>query len=67
MARQSKQEKAMYDRIDAAYNKTCSGVQINMMDILKVAKVGYKLLSEGADDAKLEEGIKAFVETIRVN
>jgi hypothetical protein len=67
MARQSKQEKAIEKRVEAAYYASCSGIQINMMDIPKVFKVGAQIVSEGADDATLQAKLRAFVDTIRHN
>jgi len=52
-------------RIEAAYYATCSGVQINIMDIGKVFAEGRRALAEGADEDGLRARIKAFVETIR--
>lgn len=54
-------------RINAAYISTCSGIQVNIMDISKVFAHGNKLIAEGADDAALAKGVRAFVETIRAD
>jgi hypothetical protein len=54
-------------RIEAAYYRTCNGVQIDIMDISKVFRVGKAALDMGADEAGLETAIKDFVETIRHN
>jgi len=62
--KQTKQEKARDKQIDRAFNATCSGIQINVMDIGKVFKEGHRLLDAGADDAALNAGILAFVQTI---
>lgn len=62
-----RQIKAERNRIEQAYYATCSGIQINIFDIGKVFDHGHKLLDEGADETKLREGIRAFVETIRQN
>jgi hypothetical protein len=52
--------------IQAAYAKACNGMQIDIMDIEKVFKRGRELiLSEKADKAALERGLREFVETIR--
>lgn len=65
---QAKRAKKLADkRIEAAYYRTCNGVQIDIMDISRVFKVGHYALSQGADEAGLETAIKAFVETIRKN
>ena len=63
-----KQQKKLDDkRIEQAYYKVADGVQIDMMAIPKVFKVGEKAIAEGADDAALEKAIADFVETIREN
>jgi hypothetical protein len=54
-------------RINAVYAATCSGVQINVMDIGKVFAVGRKAIAEGADDGELALKICQFVATIRKN
>ena len=53
--------------IDAAYRATCSGIEINMMDIGKVFEVGRASFHAGDPPAVLAQKIRAFVETIRKN
>ena len=65
MARQSK--KQVRSRIERAYYASCTGVQIDIMDIGKVFRVGETAVAEGADDDALKSKIRAFVETIRKN
>lgn len=59
--------KAIDVRIERAYGSACQGVQINILDIPKVFDEGRRALAAGADDAALEEAIKAFVAKIRQN
>lgn len=53
--------------IERAYHETCSGIQINMMDIPKVFDAGHKAINEGKDYEGMKAAIRAFVETIRKN
>lgn len=67
MSRQTKAEKLIDSRINNAYCRSCSGVQIDVMDIGKVFAAGRAAIAAGADDAALEAVIVAFVQTIRHN
>jgi hypothetical protein len=69
MARPSKKAaaKAISARIEKAYGLACAGVQVNLLDISKIFEAGRKAIESGADDAALQEAIKAFVATIRQN
>ncbi len=62
--RQSKEEKALDREIDLVYRQNCCGIQIDIMAIPDVFKVGRKAKAEGRD---LKEAIVAFVESIRRN
>lgn len=62
-----RQLKAAEARVDRAYMRICSGVQINIMDIGKVFKVGMAAIAAGADETALETAIVNFVQTIRKN
>lgn len=50
--------------IEQTYTQSCQNVQIPMMQIPEIFKVGYKALAEGRD---LKQAIVDFVETIRVD
>lgn len=65
-SRSKRQIKLDEARIEKAYREACSGVQINMMDISKVFKIGHVAIIRGADDEALRKTLRAFVETIRV-
>lgn len=61
-------EKAIEARINKAYHATCQGIEINIMDISKVSKVGRECIDAGQageNDEGLRTKIKAFVETIK--
>jgi hypothetical protein len=62
-----KEKKAVAARVSKAYYATCSGVEINMMDISRVFEVGEAAVAAGLDDEMLGKTIRAFVDTIRVN
>lgn len=64
---EKKAAKAADKRVEAAYYATCNGVQINMMDIPKVFKIGRQAVAAGCDDESLKLTIIAYVETIRCN
>lgn len=58
--------KSVDRRIEAAYYRTCSGMQINIMDIGKVFAKGRELVAAGVDDTALGEGLKACVNAINL-
>jgi hypothetical protein len=59
-----KELKLAEKRVERVYYQTCSGVQINIMDIGKVFKVGVAAVAEGVDDETLGKRIRAYVDTI---
>lgn len=60
-------KKAMDDKITLVYNANCMNIQIPMMKIPEIFKLGTKALQAGADDEALKKVIVDFVETIRSN
>jgi len=67
MAKQTKQEKAADKLVERLYGESCSGVQINIMDISKVFSVGRSAIAQGKTEEETKTAIVAFVETIRCN
>lgn len=67
MAKQTKADKIAAGRIHSAYHRTCSNIQINIMDIGKIFAFGRTKIDAGEDDAALGASIRAYVETIRVD
>jgi len=61
-----KAKKAMEDRVTAAFGRTCDRIQINIMDTVRVMKVGLASVEAGDDDTVLGQKLRAFVDTIRV-
>jgi len=65
--RKNKADKLIDSRIDKAYRSTCSGIEINILDISKVFAFGRVKIEQGEDDAALAASVRAYVETIRVD
>lgn len=61
------EEKKIDQKIESIYRKRCSGIQINIMDIGKVFKVGKAAALAGMSDEQIENEIFAFVQKIRKN
>ena len=68
MAKTKKLTKKQIDRkVEQAYYATCSGIQINILDIPRVFAVGRECIRDGVDDETLRATIRRFVESIRKN
>jgi hypothetical protein len=63
MRKQSKAEKAIDRRIENAYRATCSGIQIDIMDIGKVFARGREILATGVGDSRLGVELREYVTT----
>jgi hypothetical protein len=59
--------KQIDSRVEQAYYASCEGIQINIMDIGKVFKVGREAIRDGVDDALLQSTIRKFVDQIKKN
>ncbi len=64
MARQSKKEKEIDALIERTYYRHGSGVQINILDIPKVFRMGREALASGRN---LDDAIKEAIAQLRVN
>ena len=62
-----RQLKAAEKKVEKIYYANCSGIQINIMDIGKVFKVGVAAIANGLDDVAVTDVVTNFVETIRQN
>lgn len=61
------QQKKDDARINRAYLSSCNGVQIPMLQIPEIFKVGRAAIAAGADDEALKAKIVEFVASIRTN
>lgn len=61
------QEKRNRDRVSALYGQACNGVQISILDVGKVMKVGLDGFAAGLDDEAVKKSLTDFVATIRKN
>ena len=60
-------EKKLDDKIEELYRKRCSGIQINIMDIGSVFRVGKAAARAGKSDDAIGDEIATFVQSIRKN
>jgi len=65
--RRNKGDKAIDLRVERAYYATCSGIQVDVMDIGKIFAFGRLKVLAGEDDAALGASLRAYVETLRKN
>lgn len=53
--------------IDTIFTVQCNGIQINIMDITKVFKVGHAAWAVAGNPTDVDKAIVDFVQTIRKN
>lgn len=58
-------EKAAKKLVEQAYYARCTNIQIPMLEITKIFKLGLAALAAGATQEELEEKIFAYVQTVR--
>jgi len=61
------EEKKIDKKVESLYYQRCSGIQINIMDIGAVFKVGKAAALAGLSDEQIGNEIFNFVQTIRKN
>jgi len=68
-ATRKREQEKIDKRVERAYYATCSGIQIDIMDIGKVFEAGRDALrmTPGLNDEQLGIAIRRYVETIRKN
>lgn len=67
MKRKSISERRIDDRISHAFSKACSGIQIPMLKIPAIWKIGRALIDAGVDDATLQQGLFKACQAVRVD
>lgn len=60
-------KKQIEQRITKAYGAVAGGVQIPIMETVKIWNLAERAVFEGADDAALQKAIGDYVETVRAN
>lgn len=63
--RPTRAEQLIDAQIDASYRRTCTGIQIDMMAIPTIFKIGRAAIKNGATEAELDTTIKDFVATLQ--
>lgn len=54
-------------RIEAAFYANFNGVQVSVLDIPKIFRVGREALALGADELGLIMAMRGFIDTVRKN
>jgi hypothetical protein len=60
-------QEAIDRRVERAFYTSCSGIQLDIMDIQKVFQIGRNAVLDQLDDAELANVIRRYVDTIRKN
>jgi len=61
------EEKKIDNKVESIFYKRCSGIQIAIMDLSKVFRVGKAAALAGLSDEQIGNEIFTFVQTIRKN
>lgn len=61
------EEKKIDKKVESIFYKRCSGIQINIMDLGSVFRVGKAAALAGLSDEQIGNEIFTFVQTIRKN
>lgn len=59
-------QKLAEQRVEQAFYRRCSGIQIRVLDMPKIFKAGLQAVAEGLDDTALGDRVAAIVDTLRV-
>lgn len=62
-----KRDKAVDRRVEHAFYRVGTGVQIGVMDLPQIMAAGRKAVAAGVDDAALDEAVRAAVAQFAVN
>jgi hypothetical protein len=61
----TKAEKKRIDsRISRVYSQSCHGIQIPIMEMSKIFKIGLDAVAAGADDDELGRRMRAYVDQV---
>lgn len=61
------EEKKIDKKVESIFYKRCSGIQVSIMDIGKIFRVGKAAALAGLSDEQIGNEIFTFVQTIRKN
>lgn len=65
--KQKMEKRRIERRIQEAYTRSCSGVQVPIMETPKIWRAAQAAIALGVDDAGLEKAITDYVAKVRMN